>query len=383
MGEAVGALVTDAGVRSSVWVARGLVADGVPVLALGKGALAAAGWTRGIRARVSGPDPATDPAGFRMALEAAARRYGPQVAYPGTEESLDALAGGPLAGGVQLPYPSADGLAVLRDKSALAPLAEAAGLSPPRILYSGPAGALPVVEGSVVLKPLRKGGALRQVHVISGAGQLASLAAALPPDEHVLVQERVAGHLLSVAVVVDRDGRLVARFQQLARATWPDEAGPSRIAVSVPPDEDTADRVRALLGSTGFWGLAQVQFIATPAGPRLIDVNPRGYGSISLALAAGLNLPALWHRVALGERLPAPSAYAEGVTYRWLEADVYAALHGDVRSLLRRSPSPRVGAFWSAADPVPGVLLSAGSAASWAARQAGRLRRPGRGADAA
>ena len=65
----------------------------------------------------------------------------------------------------------------------------------------------------------------------------------------------------------------------------------------------------------------------------------------------------------MGDHLPAPAPYRVGVTYRWLKADLTAALRGLPGRLLYRSPSPRTGAMWAFDDPVPGAVLAAGSRA--------------------
>jgi predicted ATP-grasp superfamily ATP-dependent carboligase len=156
-------------------------------------------------------------------------------------------------------------------------------------------------------------------------------------------------------VVVGRDGALVRRFQQVATRTWPD-AGPSSLATSVEPDEELAERARSLLVAAGYWGMAQLQFIVTGDGPRLIDVNTRYYGSMTLALAAGVNLPAAWHAVATERPAGVPGPYRVGVNYRWLEADIAATLHGRRGRLFSRPPKPRVGPMWARDDPVPTAM---------------------------
>jgi hypothetical protein len=51
------------------------------------------------------------------------------------------------------------------------------------------------------------------------------------------------------------------------------------------------------------------------------------------------------------------------VTYRWLEADLSAAvMRGRWDRLFRRASGERAGAMWSAPDPVPSVLLAARAA---------------------
>ena len=120
-------------------------------------------------------------------------------------------------------------------------------------------------------------------------------------------------------------------------------------SVSVAPDEELVDRVAALLHAAGYWGLAQVDLMGSARGPLLLDVNPRFYGCLPNALRCGAELATRLHAVACGDP-PAPRrlAYPAGVTYRWLEADLSAALMaGDWGRLWRRTPAPRVGAMWS------------------------------------
>ena len=125
-----------------------------------------------------------------------------------------------------------------------------------------------------------------------------------------------------------------------------------------------------VLAAVGYTGLAQLQFVRSARGPVLVDVNTRFYGSLPLALATGVNLPAIWHAALIGARLPQPGPYRVGVTYRWLEGDVMAAARGSVRPLISRTPNPRVGAIWASDDPIASAVLAVDAVAS-ATRGAG------------
>ena len=151
------------------------------------------------------------------------------------------------------------------------------------------------------------------------------------------------GPLVSIELVIDREGRLVARFQQVTRRTWPSAAGSIALATSVEPDEGLVSRTAAMLAELGYWGLAQVDFVETPSGFTLLDVNPRFYRCLPLAVACGTNLPALWHAVAVGRPVGAPGAYRTGMTYRWLEADFVAAVRGAPARLFERAPAAQHG----------------------------------------
>ena len=370
------ALVTDTHLRASLAGVRALATAGCEVVGLGSRWSAGGLWSRHVTARAVERRAEADPEVLRGALERLAAAHGPLVAYPGQESTIDALlAQERLPDGVLLPYPGVPGLLAIRDKPRLAELARAAGLGSPGTVAEASAGELRSsgVRLPSVVKPVAPGGALATARPVASPEDLAALLDGLPDDEPLLVQERVSGPLTAVALVVDADGRPTARFQQVARRTWPADAGVSAVAVSVAPDESLVSRAAELLRTAGYAGLAQLQFVDGPDGPALIDVNPRFYGSLALALACGVNLPGAWHALVTGEPAAPAGDYRVGVTYRWLEGDLLAAVYGSPGRLLQRAPRPRVGAVWSAADPVPSALLAVDSVVTKLAR-----RLPGR-----
>lgn len=362
LSRSIPALVTDAHLRSVVAGLRALGRDGVPVVALAPGRRAAGLWSRHACERRVGPGVVSDPAGYVEAIERAARDRGRLVAYPGWERALQAVldARARLPDDIVLPYPDNASVAALRDKRRLAELAAGSGVEPPRTLAQATAGELRTSTVGVpcVVKPATSVAALESAHVVSGEEELRALLEPLPEREPLLVQERVRGALGAVALVIGRDGRLVARFQQSAERTWPAEAGVSALAVSVAPDESFVSRLVGMLAGAGYWGLVQLQFLQTDSDRVLIDANPRFYGSLPLALAAGVNLPAAWHAVAVDDPTPRPGPYRVGVRYRWLEADLVAAARGEGRRLLPSRRRPAAGAMWASDDPLPGAALA-------------------------
>ena len=357
----IDALVTDAQSRAAVAGVRALGRAGLRVLALGADRGAPALWSRHATRRALGPRSTGD--GFVERIAELADELGPFVVHPGQEEALTPLAGraGVLPDGAVPAFSTPGAVLTLRDKRQLPVLAERAGLRTPATLAAGPAGEVlsdPSV-GACVVKSPGLSAALPLVQLVDDQAELEATLAALPPGEPVVLQERLDPALHAISVVVDPTGRLVGRFQQASRRTWPVRAGASSFAVSVPPDAETVSVVVRLLAGTGFSGLAQVQFLLGRDGPAVIDVNPRFYGSLPLALAAGVNLPAIAQAAALGHALPDPPPYRVGTSYRWLEGDVLAALKGSRAHLRPGGSRPRAGAMWASDDPVPACLLAA------------------------
>jgi predicted ATP-grasp superfamily ATP-dependent carboligase len=369
----VEALVTDAHRRHAVAGVRALGRAGVQTAVLAEGRVAPGMLSRYAAERATGPDADRDRAGFVAAVSALGRRRGPLVVYPCHEPSIDALldAADRLDSNVRLPYPGRRALDILRDKGALAAAARSVGIASPPTLLEGRAADLrggPLPDSACVVKPARTKDEFPS-RVAGSASELAAVLEQAADDESLLVQELLNPPLVGLAVVIDRDGTLAAAFQQRALRTWPARAGGSSLAVGAEPDMALAERAAALLGGVGYWGLAQLQFLQGPEGPALIDVNTRFYGSLPLATASGVNLPAAWHAIVTGaEPRPRVALYRAGVTYRWLEADLTAAFGGDRRVLLARASRPRAGAMWAGDDPLPSLALTAGAA--WA-----RIRR--------
>lgn len=130
----------------------------------------------------------------------------------------------------------------------------------------------------------------------------------------VVVQPLVPGPITAVAGVVV-GGRFQAVVHQRYERTWPVEAGTACSAVTVAPDADAEAGLLRLL--EGYEGIVQAQFV----GGLLIDVNPRVYGSLPLAVAAGANLVGAWCDALRGRTGP-PRRARPGVAYRWIEGDL-------------------------------------------------------------
>lgn len=359
------AIVTDVHLRNALAGLRGLGRGGVRTVATAPRATAPGLLSRHAAQRAVITAVEDSPSRFVRDLAATAERVGGAVVYPGQESSLDALVSATLPHALRLPYPNPGALESLRDKRALAGLAADAGLQAPATLVEAMASELRTRPPPLpcAVKPARPGGALATAHLVGSPEELRCVLAEVPGDEPLLVQELMDGRLTAVALVLDPSGAAVARFQQRADRTWPPQAGMSSLAVSVAPDEGLVARAGALLGAVGFGGLAQLQFVESWRGYALIDVNPRFYGSLPLALACGVNLPLAWHRMLEGETAGAPDRYRVGVTYRWLEGDLMAAVRGEPGRLRRPRPRPQAGAVWAPDDPVAAMAYATGAVA--------------------
>ncbi|MCW3065642.1 MAG: hypothetical protein JWN32_2814, partial [Solirubrobacterales bacterium] len=206
-----------------------------------------------------------------------------------------------------VPYPAHEVVERSFDKLAFTHAAQEAGLAVPRTVPATDE-ALDGWEGPVVVKA--------RLHVPTrfGTGVFASAVEAGPFVAEMragggqpLLQERIGGQLGAVVVVADRDSKVVAELHQVCDRSWPAGAGITARARAVPIDPERSRRVREMIRTTGWSGLAEVEFLLDEDGtPRFTDFNGRVYGGIALAHRAGVNVAATWARVGAGLPVPPP-----------------------------------------------------------------------------
>jgi predicted ATP-grasp superfamily ATP-dependent carboligase len=378
------ALVTDGEERSVVGTVRALAAAGWQVGVVASRRPAAAHWSRACAERLRLVDPREDPAAFVAELAAAAGAGGYDVLLPGSDAALLAISmhREQLDGGVRHGLPRHEVVLACLDKGRLAEAATIAGLATPRSVACDD---LPSARAAaaafglpVVVKPVRS---LVMRHGVMHAqgGQRADDATALEAlveacGTPCLVQALEQGPIVSCSGVMV-DGRLRAVAASRYERTWPPAGGNAAFARTIPPPSALPEQVERLLTELGWEGIFELELIERPDGGLVaIDLNPRVFGSISLVVAAGAALPAVWCAALMGE--PAPQAVARpGVRYRWEDGDLRHALwqlrHGDARAALAAAAPHRkvVHAHLRAGDPLP--LIARGVSLAGA-----RLRRP-------
>ena len=209
----------------------------------------------------------------------------------------------------------------LVDKVVLEEEARRAGIATPPSFVATSRDELMALAGKleypVVVKPSVKHtivakNSARRVHSSAALAQI-------QVDTPLIIQPYIQDPLRAVCGVMWK-GELAAVVHQHYERTWPDDCGTASAAVTTAPDLILEERIEQLLA--GHDGIFQAQL----AGNYLLDLNPRVYGSMPLAVAAGVNLPAIVCDLIRGEE-PQLLRAREGVFYRWIEGDVRHALN--------------------------------------------------------
>jgi predicted ATP-grasp superfamily ATP-dependent carboligase len=362
-------------------------------------ALAQAGWTVGVaapdtrglarwsrqraRAHLVRPlQPSVD--AFIDSVTDAVRSGGYDVVFGAGEAELLALSGRRDALGAVFPHSAHEAVLRAVDKAELVRAAEAVGIAVPEEVE---AEALPdestpvVVKARLHARPDLPGAPPRiDSTVVVGRTAVVRRVAeirALGGDPQV--QAFATGALTAYAAVRGPQGVVADSWQRAARI-WPPGAGASCRAVTIEADADLTARAEALLEHLDWFGLAELQFLVGEDGvPRLIDLNGRFYGSLSLAVAAGANLPAAWADLALGRAPTSGRVRARpGVHYHWGTADLRRAVRERRGGLLPDLASTAAYAMRARhsvldpADPGPAVARLLGSRTTVSARTQAR-----------
>lgn len=328
-------LVTDGEQRAALAAVRSLGAAGHRVYVCSSRPRSLAGASRHCRAYATVPDALTDPAGYVAALRALVRAHGIEVLLPMTEPALLALLPERESLGARIPFAGREAFERICDKAAVMEAARAAGIGVPeqrRLESAEEARALDAsgLRFPLVLKPSRsvvsENGVRSKsavVHVRDEAALRRELAA-LPAGAYpLLVQERIVGPGVGIFVLLWED-EVVAAFSHRRIREKPPAGGVSVYRESHPMDPELLERSVALLRAFDWQGVAMVEYKvdAATGTPYIMEINGRFWGSLQLALDAGVDFPALLLEADAG-RKPAPvRSYRTGVRLRWTWGEV-------------------------------------------------------------
>jgi predicted ATP-grasp superfamily ATP-dependent carboligase len=379
-----GVLVTDGEQRSALAVVRSLARAGHRVSVAARGPRSLAGASRGATARIVAPDPLADPNGFVEVIAAYAAAHDIGVVIPTTEAAALAV----LGERDRLPAIPMSDLAdfrALSDKAALREHAATHGIAFPPQCEARDAGEARRMDLQypIVLKPARSVGEWNGERVklgvrhASNREQLERHLSELPPAAYpLLLQRRIVGPGVGVFLLM-WDGVPIATFMHRRIREKPPSGGVSVYAESIAPDVELITRAARLLHGFGWQGVAMVELKidASSGTPYLMEINGRLWGSLQLAIDAGVDFPALLVERALGRAARGPDVWRVGVRGRWWWGDVdhlVARLrHADATLALPPDAPPRGRALLEFArtfapdqvfrlgDPAPFLLESA------------------------
>jgi predicted ATP-grasp superfamily ATP-dependent carboligase len=176
------------------------------------------------------------------------------------------------------------------------------------------------VESPLVIKPRSSSGGRGLAYIAPDDDATEAWTAVHGLHPFPMLQECIpSGPKFDVGVLMDEHGGAVASFVQKELRHFPMRDGLSTMQESV-SRPDLVERAVTLLRAIGWFGLAEVEFMEDPRTGEalLLELNPRFWASIQLAIACGVDFPYLLYQLAMGHKINETHVYTVGRRCRWL-----------------------------------------------------------------
>jgi protein-tyrosine-phosphatase/predicted ATP-grasp superfamily ATP-dependent carboligase len=403
-----GVLITDGNERAALAATRALGRHGIPVYVGADSSASLAGRSRSCTMAFQYPSPWKSPREYAACILETARRTNAAVLLPMTDVAVELLGehARELEGVVSVPIPSLAQYRQLSNKYELTAWAMRNGLPVPQTLFL-PDGAVDrvldqITEWPVIVKPgaslIKRDGrwAKTSVHVARDADELLHLY----EDrwylrQPSLIQRRIVGEGQGIFGVFAQ-GQPVVLFAHRRIREKPPGGGVSVLRESIPLAQPITDYAVRILRSAQWHGVAMVEFkVDRESGvPYLMEVNGRFWGSLQLAIDAGVDFPFLAYQLAATGKLEAvEQAYRVGVRSRWFLGDLDQLIlrlrksdehlgmppgsptRGEaLLEFIARSGAPTHSEVMRLSDPLPGLHELSGYLGGLARSVLGRAR---------
>lgn len=149
----------------------------------------------------------------------------------------------------------------------------------------------------------------------------------LADDRRPFLQEYLPGRAVGVCALYDRGRRLAWFGEEYLRCKEPGRFGTSTLRKTW-QDPEVVERALLVLDILKWHGLAHLDLIQDRRGVfKIIEINPRPWGAMALAIHAGIDFPWLWYRLSMGESIDLCQEKSRQTYCRWILGDCLAFLN--------------------------------------------------------
>ena len=353
-------LVTDGHFRKTLAVVRSLGRKGVRVTVGERTFLNTSFFSKYCTRRLVYPSPRQFPNQFIGFLLKEIKGNHYDCLFPMEEETLLLLARhqSEISQYTYLLIPDLGKIEFVRDKGNLVRFAEAHGIPTPKTFYFSPAPERRVAQNlnyfleefsiPAVIKPRISSGSFGIVYVKKREDLLSSYQSVHERYPFPLIQEWIpdGGGTFGMAALFDEASNIKAAFVHKKLRMYPVAGGPSTLREGVEHPQ-VMKLGLSLFKSLNWVGVGMVEFKVDPRDgiPKLMELNPRFWGSLQLAIVSGVDFPYLMLRMAREESFEPVLHYTVGKRCRWLLlGDILHFLNNPNRFHLRPS-------FFDFSDP--------------------------------
>lgn len=328
-------LVLDANQRSALAVTRSLGRKNITVFTADDTTDSLAGHSCFSQHYLTYPSPKRQSNAFIQSIIAFIEQHGIDILIPMTELTAELLLKNQNAFcDTIIPFANVETVEALSNKCALMRMAKELHIPIPETWFADSPEALPLpleeLSYPLVLKPgkswLQHNGQWDRAAVLFAdnpeqAQQLLHNNIGFHAHPFIL-QDCVPGHGAGVFAIYDH-GKPVAFFAHNRLREKPPSGGVSVLSESTSINPTLLKHTRALLDKAQWHGIAMVEFrVADDGTPYLMEINTRFWGSLQLAIDAGVDFPWLLYQLACNETPDAVTDFKKGVRLRWVLGDI-------------------------------------------------------------
>ncbi|MCD6310521.1 MAG: ATP-grasp domain-containing protein [Candidatus Eremiobacteraeota bacterium] len=318
-------LVTDGLWRKSLGVVRSLGRVGFRVAVGEMTPVCCSFFSRYCSRRLLYPSPRTRPDSFIKYIRKKLETGDYRAIYPMEEETLLLLGRERnwITDLTLFPFAQNDSIEKVRDKGNLMELAREMDFPIPKTVIIDNAEELEErideIPIPAVIKP-RVGSGGRGIEYVNEKSRLVSAYKKVEKNhDRPIIQEYIPGESYGVSCLGDGCGGMPAVFIHRRLRTYPVSGGSSTLAESTASPE-LVNLSEVLISVLRWFGVAMVEFRLDERDGRfkLIEMNPRFWGTVALSTACGVNFPELLYRLANEEEIKPVRKWKTGVRARWL-----------------------------------------------------------------
>ncbi len=327
-------LLLDGNTRSALAVTRSLGAAGHFVeVGESSSSVSLSSSSRYAKGRFQYPDPLIDPTNFKLFIlnKLETKKYDFLIST--TDHTLNVLYNfeQEIRALTNFPFVNKESFEKVQDKAKLIELAKKQDISTPRTIkilggkqdIEQQISLLKDCQFPLFIKPRSSSQLDSKNNLVKAPNFLAKDLSELknflskPELEQIkfIAQEFISGVGQGMFCLI-QDGVCSAHFSHQRLLEKPPEGGVSVLSKSIPTDEVLIKKVNRLLLDLNWQGVAMIEFKRADDGtPYLMEINPRFWGSLQLAIDSGVNFPGLL----IGEQTDGSldRAYQTDIRLRW------------------------------------------------------------------
>lgn len=320
-------LVMDAQMRNSLAIIRSLSKRGLDVTAAESTRFATGFFSKYCKNRIVYPSSYEHPDEFVDYILDVVRSDHYEVVFPVTDSTVMRISKHreEFSKYTLVPVPDYELLMKAMDKSETIDIAQANGIACPKTCLIDSSKEMQAIADRLrfplIIKP-RIGSGSRGLTLCQSEEELASkypkVVAAYGP---CIIQEFIppGGEELGVYALLDFQSELRAVTVHKRLRSYPVSGGPSTFRETVKRPELVKFALR-LLRALRWSGIAMVEFKIDPRDnqPKLMEINPRWWGSLQLSILSGIDFPHLLYKLVTEGDIEPALNYKEGIRCRWL-----------------------------------------------------------------